>query len=196
DALGPRGRRTPSRGSRPPVRQMRRGHRWRRRGTRSEPARGRSGPSHACTGGCSRGSRPCRAAPGAWSSRPGLPRVRAPSGCNLIVGPDNRSSVRPTMRGEGPDRFSLLASAIAGRLVEVAAGEPGERAWTDGATVFVDAAARSRDQLLSVAVQAALIGAGSLDAEVVRRLDRRPGLARRYLAVEGHRALAAQEGLL
>ena len=34
------------------------------------------------------------------------------------------------------------------------------------------------------------------DTDVVRRLTRRPALARRYLAVEGHRALAAIEDLL
>ena len=34
------------------------------------------------------------------------------------------------------------------------------------------------------------------DPDVVRRLTRRPALARRYLAVEGHRALAAIEDLL
>jgi hypothetical protein len=45
-------------------------------------------------------------------------------------------------------------------------------------------------------VQAALLGAGSLHADVVRGLARRPTLARRYLAVEGHRALAAHDALL
>src|SRR5262249_46908594 len=53
-----------------------------------------------------------------------------------------------------------------------------------------------RDQLRCVAIQAALLAAGSLDPEVMRNLARRPALARRYLAVEGHRALAAQEALL
>jgi len=41
-----------------------------------------------------------------------------------------------------------------------------------------------------VAVQASLVAAGSLEPDVVRQLVRRPGVARRYLAVEGHRALA------
>ena len=52
------------------------------------------------------------------------------------------------------------------------------------------------DQLRSIAVQASLLGAGSLDAVIVHRLPRRPKAVRRYLAVEGHRALAAQELLL
>ena len=93
-------------------------------------------------------------------------------------------------------RFKLIASAIAGRVVEVAPVEPGERPWTDGVTVFADVDASPRDQLRCVAVQAALLAAGSLDPEVVRGLARRPALARRYLAVEGHRARAAQEAWL
>ena len=46
-----------------------------------------------------------------------------------------------------------------------------------------------------VAVQASLLGAGSLEPRIVRQLGRRSTLARRYLAVEGHRALAANEFL-
>ena len=93
-------------------------------------------------------------------------------------------------------RFKLIVSAIAGRLVEVAPVEPGERAWTDGVTVFANADASPGDQLRCVAVQAALLAAGSLNPDVMRNLARRPVLARRYLAVEAHRALAAQEALL
>jgi len=93
-------------------------------------------------------------------------------------------------------RLGLLASALSGRALEVAAGEPGEPAWTDGRVVFVDPVASTRDQLETLAVQASLLAAGSLEPDVVRRLTRRPALARRYLAVEGHRALAANEDLL
>jgi hypothetical protein len=90
----------------------------------------------------------------------------------------------------------LLASALSGRALRVAPGEPGEPAWTDGRSVFVDAGASARDRLEALAVQASLLAAGSLEPDVVRRLTRRPALARRYLAVEGHRALAASEDLL
>src|SRR5919109_1885525 len=93
-------------------------------------------------------------------------------------------------------RFELLASAIAGRPLEVAPVEPGEPPWTDGVTVFVHADADAVAQLRCVAVQASLCGAGSLDPEILGGLPRRPALARRYLAVEGHRALAEQEPLL
>jgi nitric oxide reductase NorD protein len=98
--------------------------------------------------------------------------------------------------GAGPTRFALLASALAGRALEVAAGAPGTPAWTDGRTIFVDPDAGSRDQLVALAVQASLIAAGSLEPDVVRRLAWRRGLARRYLSVEGHRALAENERLL
>jgi hypothetical protein len=47
-----------------------------------------------------------------------------------------------------------------------------------------------------LAVQASLVAAGSLAPDVLRHVARRPTVARRYLAVEGHRALAANEELL
>ncbi|MGZ4578182.1 MAG: VWA domain-containing protein [Mycobacterium sp.] len=90
----------------------------------------------------------------------------------------------------------MLASALAGRPVAVAAMRPGEPSWTDGQTIHVDAGASARGQLGAVAVQASMIAAGSLDPDVMRRLLRHPRLARRYLAVEGHRALLANGHLL
>lgn len=94
------------------------------------------------------------------------------------------------------DRLRLLASAIGGRSLEVGVAGPGEPAWTDGTTVFVDAGMPPPEQVRAVAVQASLLAAGSLDPAVVRRLGRRPALARRYLAVEGHRALSVNGSLL
>ena len=98
--------------------------------------------------------------------------------------------------GDGPQRLRLLASALAGRNVAVAPAELGEPAWTDGATVFIDAGASAVQQVESVTVQASLLAGGGLAPEVVRKLLRRPALARRYLAVEGQRALAANDDLL
>ena len=80
-------------------------------------------------------------------------------------------------------------------MLEVAAVEPGERAWTDGITLYVDPAARTAEQVITLAVQASLLAAGSLDPDVVRQLRRRRA-ARRYLSIEGHRALAANEAYL
>jgi nitric oxide reductase NorD protein len=99
-------------------------------------------------------------------------------------------------KSDSPARLSLLASAISSRALQVTSGEPGEPAWTDGKLVFVDSGISGREQVEAVAVQASLLAAGSLDTDVVTRLTRRPALARRYLAVEGHRALAALEYLL
>ena len=104
--------------------------------------------------------------------------------------------LRDAKSSHSPERLSLLASAISSRALHVAPGEPGEPAWTDGNVVFIDAGSGRREQVEAVAVQASLLAAGSLDTDVVRRLGRRPALARRYLAVEGHRALAAIENLL
>jgi len=93
-------------------------------------------------------------------------------------------------------RLTLLASAIAGRPLRVAEQAPGEPAWTDGTTLYLDSAATPRLRLESVAVQAALLAAGGLDAGIMRRLGRRRAVVSRYLAVEGHRALLAAEAIL
>jgi nitric oxide reductase NorD protein len=98
--------------------------------------------------------------------------------------------------GDGPQRLTMLASALAGRTVSVAPAPPGELAWTDGATIFVDAAASVGDQLESVTVQASLLASGGLAPNVVRKLIRRPALARRYLFVEGQRALSMNDDML
>ena len=92
--------------------------------------------------------------------------------------------------------LGLLASAIAGRVVEVVDGGAGEPAWTDGVVVFVDGEAGGPDLVRAVAVQASLLASGSLGPDVVRGLGRRGTVGRRYLGVEGHRALVAQEALL
>jgi nitric oxide reductase NorD protein len=116
----------------------------------------------------------------------------------------NKDLVNSTVRGvvddpssdRGIDRLGLLASAIGGRTLGIVDAGVGQRAWTDGTTVFVDADADPTDQVRMVTVQASLLAAGSLAPDIVRQLVRRPALARRYLAVEGHRALAANEALL
>jgi nitric oxide reductase NorD protein len=92
--------------------------------------------------------------------------------------------------------LGLLASALAGRPVAVAEQQPGEPAWTDGQTVYLDGAASSRANLDAVAVQASMIASGSLEPGVVRPLVRHPRLARRYLAIEAHRALVSNADLL
>ena len=45
-------------------------------------------------------------------------------------------------------------------------------------------------------MHASMLAAGSLDPDVVRPLVRHPRLARRFLAIEGHRALVANSDLL
>ncbi|WP_370462753.1 nitric oxide reductase activation protein NorD [Mycobacterium sp. Marseille-P9652] len=92
--------------------------------------------------------------------------------------------------------LSMFASALAGRPVAVAGHASPGPAWTDGHTIYVDACAPSRARLEAVAVQASMIGAGSLDAVVARAILHRPRLATRYLAVEGHRALVGNSDLL
>ncbi|HWT47323.1 MAG TPA: nitric oxide reductase activation protein, partial [Mycobacterium sp.] len=98
--------------------------------------------------------------------------------------------------GDRLGALGMLASALAGQPVAVAALQPSEPPWTDGQTIYVDASTRARAQLEAIAVQASMIAAGSLDPDVVRPLVRHPRLARRYLAVEGHRALVTNSYLL
>jgi hypothetical protein len=99
------------------------------------------------------------------------------------------------MSGRSLGRLSLLASALSNRALQVAPGQPGEPAWTDGQVVFVDGGTSTREQVEAIGVQASLLAAGSLAPDVLRGLTRRRA-ATRYLAVEGHRALAANEALL
>jgi Mg-chelatase subunit ChlD len=90
-----------------------------------------------------------------------------------------------------PGRFRLLASCLAGRSLGVAEARAGEAAYTDGRLVFVTAGRPVSEQRREVLVQAALLGAGSLERRLIAPLRGRPGLARRYLALEGRRVLAA-----
>jgi hypothetical protein len=94
-------------------------------------------------------------------------------------------------------RYRLLASAVAGRFVDVAPVDDDRGpAWTDGATIFADANAHPRDVQCAIVVQASLLASGSLAPDVVGKLGRRASVARRYLTLEGHRALAAQHEVL
>lgn len=89
-----------------------------------------------------------------------------------------------------PDRFRFLATYIAGKSVEVTEAPVGEPAHTDGRFIFVSPAGSVEQQRREMVVQAALLGAGSLDPRLVKRLRARATLARRYLALEGRRVLA------
>jgi hypothetical protein len=93
-------------------------------------------------------------------------------------------------------RLGLLASAIARRPLQVLPGEAGEPAWTDGKVVFVDVNVCAHAQIESLVVQASLLVAGSLERDIMRALGRREALVKRYLAVEGQRALTTLESVL
>ncbi len=89
-----------------------------------------------------------------------------------------------------PERFRLLATYVAGRPLGVVEARAGEPPHTDGRVVLVSAGGAASSWRREVLVQAALLGAGSLDHDRVRPLRGRPKLARRYLALEGRRVLA------
>jgi hypothetical protein len=94
-------------------------------------------------------------------------------------------------------RLTMVAAAVAGRPMAIGVTEPGRRAWTDGVTVYLDPSAGALDQVRALAVQASLVATGGLESGVVNRLTRkRAEVVCRYLTVEGHRALAANEAML
>jgi hypothetical protein len=91
---------------------------------------------------------------------------------------------------ENPDRFRFLATYIAGRAVEVTEAPAGQPAHTNGQFIFVSVSGSVEEQRREMLVQAALLGAGSLDPRLIKGLRARATMARRYLALEGHRVLA------
>jgi nitric oxide reductase NorD protein len=99
-----------------------------------------------------------------------------------------------TSNSTGPERFRLLATHIAGRSVDIAEAPSGDAAHTNGQVIFVSAAGCLAEQRRETLLQSALLGAGSLDQHLVKALRARPSVARRYLALEGHRVLAELAG--
>jgi Mg-chelatase subunit ChlD len=95
-----------------------------------------------------------------------------------------------------PGRLRFLASFVAGRSLGVAEALAGEPPHTDGSLVFVSPGRPVSEQRREMLVQAALLGAGSLEPNWMRPLRGRPKLARRYLALEGRRTLAELAGRL
>ncbi|WP_218620269.1 VWA domain-containing protein [Mycolicibacterium hippocampi] len=75
--------------------------------------------------------------------------------------------------------------------MEAPAGQP---AHTNGQFIFVSAGGAIEQQRREMLVQAALLGAGSLDPRLVKGLRARATLARRYLALEGQRVLTELAG--
>lgn len=99
------------------------------------------------------------------------------------------STVMSTAATESPERLRFLASYIAGRAVGVGEAAPGTLAHTDGQLIWVSAGGSLAEQRREMLVQSALLGAGSLDAQFIKALRGRPGIARRYLLLEAHRVL-------
>lgn len=116
----------------------------------------------------------------------------------LSVGQEIEVRSTVTTDDDAPDVqvHALLASALAGRTVAVRSVPAGDPAWTDGVAVYLDVATDTAFQRRCLAVQASLLAADSLNPAILRMIGRRAALARRYLAIEGHRALACNEELL
>lgn len=90
-------------------------------------------------------------------------------------------------------QWSLLASAITGRSVDVKAGNT-DGTYTDGRAIVIGTHAAADDVRDAVALHAGLLAAGSLRKDIVWRLLRqRPRVRERYLVLEIQR-VAAQLG--
>ncbi|MCV7243570.1 VWA domain-containing protein [Mycobacterium mantenii] len=74
--------------------------------------------------------------------------------------------------------------------MDVTEAPAGQVAHTNGQVVLVSAGGSFAEQRREVLVQCALMGAGSLDPQLMKALRGRPAVASRYLALEGHRVLA------
>lgn len=93
------------------------------------------------------------------------------------------------MTASDVSRFALLATFVAGRSVDIAEAPAGTGPHTDGRVVFVSPGHPAAEQRREMLLQSALLGAGSLHPRLVKGLRARPSTARRYLALEGTRAL-------
>jgi Mg-chelatase subunit ChlD len=87
-------------------------------------------------------------------------------------------------------RFALLAQALAARRIAVVGGTGG-RAHTDGEAIFVDDDLPEDVLRASVAVQAALLAAGTFEPRVMARLTGRRAVRLRYLTLEAARVRPA-----
>ncbi|WP_068270208.1 nitric oxide reductase activation protein NorD [Aldersonia kunmingensis] len=90
----------------------------------------------------------------------------------------------------GPERFRLLANYIAGRSINIAEAPAGSLAYINTDAILVSRGSSVDEQRREVLVQSALLGAGSLDARLMKVLRARPAVARRYLSLEGRRVLS------
>ncbi len=85
--------------------------------------------------------------------------------------------------------LSVLASALSGRDIGVAATTGAMNSWTDGRQIFVDLNSAEKQYLQELCVQCAMLSADSFNPQILKRLLRRPKIANRYLAIEAPRAL-------
>lgn len=85
--------------------------------------------------------------------------------------------------------FDILASAVAGRTLDVTITRGGAGSYCDGHSIYVDGSTEKKHVGKVVLCHALLLAAGSLSPETVRQLRGRPKATRRYMALELQRAL-------
>ncbi|MGD1241498.1 nitric oxide reductase activation protein NorD [Mycobacterium seoulense] len=85
-------------------------------------------------------------------------------------------------------RYSLLASAIAGRRLALRAAAAGTLPYTDAQSIFIPTDCPLSEVVNVVVLHASILGAGTCHPDVVRRLRGKPRPTRRYFALEARRA--------
>ena len=96
-----------------------------------------------------------------------------------------------------PQRYNLIASAIAGRNVTVHWHSSEKyHAYTDGQSIFLPAARKHEGAALTVMAQAVLLRSNSLHSQWLRRIVGKRQLSERYLYAEVCRASRRHQGLL
>lgn len=112
------------------------------------------------------------------------------SGTNVpSVRPPRRKGAQRQTRERGDEavsaRFGLLATCLVGKSMTVVPAR-GDQTWCDGRTIYLAAGADRRSDVI---MQCALIRAGSFPPDTLHQLARHPRLSRRYLMLEGARAI-------
>ena len=93
-------------------------------------------------------------------------------------------------------RYSLLASAIAGRRLAVRVAAATTLAYTDAQSIFIPADCPLSEVVNVVVLHASILGAGTCHPDVVHRLKGQPRVTRRYFGLEARRATTELAGLI
>ena len=85
--------------------------------------------------------------------------------------------------------LSFLASAIAGCPLKVRISDTQEQSYFDGQSIILAPSLNAHQQGIVVMLHAALVAAGSLESDMLKGINLRPSVSRRYFSLEVPRAI-------